>query len=164
MTQEEKKLTDEATLTIKGVMKEAHETALSKGWWRETHPRTLGDVLMTFQEEILEAFREFNNKNLVNQTVGEMVHEVKAFREFKQESEDDPDASLTGYTYELLSLFEFDWDRDTHKPVGFVIELADLLIRVLDFCAFTDMPIEEALKEKLRYNKTRPRRHGGRTI
>ena len=48
------------------------------------------------------------------------------------------------------------------KPEGFTVELADLLIRVFDLCGRHNLPIVEALQEKMAYNKTRPYRHGGK--
>lgn len=48
------------------------------------------------------------------------------------------------------------------KPEGFPIELADLIIRVLDTCAAYGINIEYAIRIKHKYNKTRPVRHGGK--
>lgn len=39
-------------------------------------------------------------------------------------------------------------------------ELADLLIRVLDFAAYHELRLGEALVEKMRYNLSRPFKHG----
>lgn len=48
------------------------------------------------------------------------------------------------------------------KPEGVPIELADVFIRLADFCGQHDVPIETALKTKAAFNKTRPFRHGGK--
>lgn len=50
------------------------------------------------------------------------------------------------------------------KPEGIPVELADVLIRIFDFCQQYDVPLLEALKLKMYYNETRPHRHGGKTI
>ena len=50
------------------------------------------------------------------------------------------------------------------KPEGFPIEIADCIIRMLDFCQRYNVPIEQALRTKIDYNKTRPYRHGGKKI
>ena len=44
--------------------------------------------------------------------------------------------------------------KDSHLPNfrGEVVELADCIIRILDYCAGFKLPIGEALYEKLRYN------------
>lgn len=39
-------------------------------------------------------------------------------------------------------------------------ELADVIIRVLDYCGAYGIPIGEVVKEKLEYNKSRPFKHG----
>jgi hypothetical protein len=48
------------------------------------------------------------------------------------------------------------------KPCGFTIELADLLIRVFDTVGRYELPLIEALIVKMKYNKTRPYRHGNK--
>lgn len=50
------------------------------------------------------------------------------------------------------------------KPCGIPIELADLLIRVGDMAYAAGINLEEALRIKMDYNKTRPHRHGGKII
>lgn len=50
------------------------------------------------------------------------------------------------------------------KPIGIAVELADVLIRIADTCGRYNIPLEEALKLKLAYNKTRPHRHGGKKL
>lgn len=46
------------------------------------------------------------------------------------------------------------------KPEGFVIELADIIIRALDLSEHYGFDIERALKDKISYNETRPYKHG----
>ncbi len=41
-------------------------------------------------------------------------------------------------------------------------ELADVIIRVLDFAGGTELDIEGAVMAKMAYNDTRPYRHGGK--
>lgn len=48
------------------------------------------------------------------------------------------------------------------SPEGVPIELADLLIRVLDMCGFYEIDIDAALALKMRYNATRSYRHGNK--
>lgn len=50
------------------------------------------------------------------------------------------------------------------KPEGFAIELADVLIRVLDLCGLLGIDIDDAVRRKHEYNKTRPYRHGGKAL
>jgi len=50
------------------------------------------------------------------------------------------------------------------KPEGVASELADVIIRVLDTCEQFDIPLEEAIKWKHEYNKTRSYRHGNKKL
>lgn len=51
---------------------------------------------------------------------------------------------------------------DDKKPEGIGVELADVIIRILDFCAKDKIDIGHALKIKIDYNEGRPYRHGGK--
>lgn len=46
------------------------------------------------------------------------------------------------------------------KPEGELIELADAVIRIADYCGYMGWSLEEAVKAKLQYNKERPYKHG----
>mgnify|MGYP001578016616 CR=1 FL=1 len=48
------------------------------------------------------------------------------------------------------------------KPEGFPIELADIVIRVADLADHLGISLSAAVIEKMRYNETRPYRHGGK--
>ena len=53
-------------------------------------------------------------------------------------------------------------ENDTNKPYGVPVELADCIIRILDYCGRNKIDIETAIQIKHEYNKTRPYRHGGK--
>jgi NTP pyrophosphatase (non-canonical NTP hydrolase) len=50
----------------------------------------------------------------------------------------------------------------TPKPEGVPSEMADVVIRVLDFCGANGIDLEAIITEKLAYNATRGRMHGGK--
>lgn len=64
----------------------------------------------------------------------------------------------TYYNKSVMSL------RYQQKPEGIPIELADVIIRIGDFCGKYEIDIEEAVKLKMDYNDTRPHRHGGKKL
>lgn len=50
------------------------------------------------------------------------------------------------------------------KPEGIPIELADVIIRILQFCYAEKIDILAAIIRKCEYNRKRPYRHGGKTV
>ena len=50
------------------------------------------------------------------------------------------------------------------KPEGFPSELADIVIRVMDMAEWLGIDLEEQIKIKNEYNKTRGKRHGGKAL
>lgn len=59
--------------------------------------------------------------------------------------------------------FEHGGDN-TKKPCGFPIEMADVVIRVMDLCRYHGVDLRGALAMKMDYNETRQWRHGGKKI
>ncbi len=49
------------------------------------------------------------------------------------------------------------------KPEGMMIELADVVIRVMDYFGKQGWNLNQAIEMKHEYNKTREHRHGGKT-
>jgi len=52
------------------------------------------------------------------------------------------------------------FEKAEHKPEGVPSEMADVVIRVLDFCYTEGIDLETIIEEKLAYNATRERLHG----
>jgi len=48
------------------------------------------------------------------------------------------------------------------KPEGEAVELADCIIRILDYAEHKYWDMSEIIQKKLDYNKTRAHRHGGK--
>lgn len=53
---------------------------------------------------------------------------------------------------------------DKHVPAmdSVVVELADVVIRVMDLCEYHKWPLAEAILEKAKVNLRRPWKHGGK--
>jgi len=120
--------------TIKEWQKEIHEYAVEKGWWdEEKTPRSKGDQFANFHAEVSEAWAEWRNG-----------HPMEAVY-FKNPHGDVVDPETSG-----------------SKPEGVPIELADVVIRIMDTCEAYGIDLEEAIRIKHEFNKTRPHRHGGK--
>jgi len=64
---------------------------------------------------------------------------------------------------ENMATLWFDDTKDG-KPEGFVVELADAIIRTVDLCREYNLDLETALVTKLEYNEKRPHRHGNKHL
>lgn len=53
---------------------------------------------------------------------------------------------------------------DNTKPVGFDSELADIIIRVVDLAQYKGIDLDKAVAVKMEYNKSRPYKHGNKSI
>lgn len=52
------------------------------------------------------------------------------------------------------------WTTADNKPEGFVVELADAVIRIADLCGALQLDLEYAVQLKMAYNRSRPHKHG----
>lgn len=50
------------------------------------------------------------------------------------------------------------------KPEGIAVEMIDCIIRILDWCGKEGLDVDELIRQKHEYNKTRPYKHGGKVI
>ena len=53
---------------------------------------------------------------------------------------------------------------ETGKPEGVGPELADVVIRILEFCETEGLDMYELIQEKQAYNEGRPHMHGGKRL
>lgn len=134
-----------------------HRNALEHGWWPE--PNLLGSterydaefpgkIALVHSEvsEVLEAFRDHHEPRKVWLEKDGVVYD---------RTKDSPETH--GFT-------DFERVQTGWKPEGIPVELADVLIRVLDMCAAYGINIEKAVKLKMEYNLTRPHKHGGKKL
>lgn len=55
-------------------------------------------------------------------------------------------------------------DAKPEKPEGVPTELADAVIRILDFCGYAGIDLQGIIEQKHSYNLTRAYRHGGKRV
>lgn len=125
-------------MKINDLCKEAYDVAKEKGWYKK--PISALERHMLMVSELAEATEEVrNNTPPVN---------------FGKLPEDD-DRFITLDHKVIIDLSKL-------KPEGELIELADVVIRIADYCGAMSWDLEEAIRIKMEYNKTRTKRHGGK--
>ena len=67
---------------------------------------------------------------------------------------------------EALEYLRHDNPRSDHIPdfSGVEEELADVVIRIMDFSRHYGYDVPAAILEKMEFNKNRPHKHGGKTF
>lgn len=96
---------------------------------------------------------------LIHEEVSEALGEIRS----------GYDPLLTYYRDKVtgLAVERQQWDTDgggriipMRKPEGFMVELADAVIRIADLAYLVKGDLEAAIEEKAEYNRTRPYKHG----
>lgn len=111
---------------------QVHENAKDKGWWDDE--RGFPEIVALIHSEVSEALEEYRN--------GHEVTEVYASHGGSVACSPPCAPGL--------------------KPEGVPVELADVIIRILDYCGHAGIDLDDAVQRKMAYNKTRPHRHGGK--
>ena len=125
---------------INNLCLKAYKNACQKGW--HDRPRSLLEELALVHSEVSEAVEEAR--------VSEFLVDSYII---------DEDTGARRY------IAPEGWSRDKYghlKPEGLPAELADTCIRIFDICGKMGIDLEHAIKIKMEYNETRPRRHGGK--
>jgi len=118
-------------------------TAERGGWHKD---ETFGDKISLMHSELSEALEEYRDG--------------RAYDEIYYSYKDEHGAKVS--TNEMYR--EVNGEMVMNKPEGIAVELADAIIRIMDWSAWKKSPLLEALFIKAEYNETRSYRHGGKVI
>ena len=165
---------------------DCYSRALEKGWWDEPTKaqrraeRELAFIALRHRtlSRVLEAVRkgskghppsEISPYKLREYVLGlneEVVSDLARMALIHSEVTEAIDCILDG-TYEQTGgeerhLEAVESDFEMTKPEGAVVELADVVIRVLDWCGHKKLDLEKAIADKHAYNGQRKYRHGGK--
>lgn len=125
--------------------KEIHANAVEHGWWDEE--RSFGDIVALCHSELSEALEEYRAGR-------PMVWRACEYDGFPCDK-NDCDVYDKGHCSGL---------QVEDKPEGIAVEMADCIIRILDWCGKEGVDIDAIMQEKMEYNLTRPYRHGGKRL
>lgn len=132
--------------------KEVHENAVEHGWWSEE--RSFGEIIALCHSELSEALEEYRTDHKPDET----YYSCKI----------PEDLNLTDDSLSNCPTCPEPCQNQCKgkygKPEGIPSELADCIIRILDYCGKENIDIDHILRIKHEYNKSRPYRHGGKKI
>lgn len=130
-------------MTIRELTADIHQNAVEHGWWDEK--RSFGDILSLCHSELSEALEEHRN----DKPMCYFVRDTSTFPQYENYYKDETDMSL--------------WNS-TQKLEGIATEMADCIIRILDWAGKEGIDMESIIEMKHQYNKTRPYRHGNKKL
>ena len=137
-------------MTINELTREIHDNAVAHGWWDE--PRSFAEIMALCVSELGEALEE--------DRAGRPAVWFKCLPT-------DVFAGCENMTHcesanSKLGCVKMDTKcpyRDD-KPEGIAVEMADCIIRILDWAGQAGVDMEAIILAKHEYNKGRPYKHG----
>ena len=149
--------------TIAQMQEEVVAFCHDKGWsGPDSPPKTFGDCMALLHSEISEAVEAYRNWGLRDATPDSLRphHQrcavasvaLPTMRQDRDVSEGgDCTCSVQGH-------------NRLAKPEGVGSEFADVFIRLLDDCDRFNIDLEMEYERKMGFNRTRPFRHGGKSL
>lgn len=138
---------------INKLSKEIHKNAVEKGWYDKEVSFT--DVISMCHCELSEALTEYrDNKPMIYYN----CTDYEFFGEPLEPCQPKDYNECNNYGKEKTC----KWRSD--KPEGIAVELIDCVLRIFDYLASKEVDIEEVIRLKTEYNKTRGYRHGGKKV
>lgn len=127
-------------MNLQELTEQCHKMAVEKGWWDggDRDPLVIAALIHSEVSEFVEEARVGAPAVYFNTPTGRVTSDDLA-GEMNLKVGDVP-----------------------QKPEGQLIELADVLIRMMDYCGRKGWDLEKAVKAKMDYNATRSHRHGGK--
>ena len=122
---------------MKDLVKRIHEMAKSKGRWDKEVAKTPVECHMLMVTEIAEATEEVRKGT--------------------------PDIYGV-YGDRFVSVETVELNGGILKPEGEAVELADCVIRIMDYFGYKGWDLERIIKLKMDYNVRRGFRHGGKKL
>lgn len=126
-------------MNLNELAKEAHQIAVEHGWW--SPEPSFGDLVSLMHSELSEALEEYRAGNRI------------------RPGQPTPMVYYSGGGYVAT-----DTTECCKKPEGIAVELADCIIRILDWAGKEGVDMDAIIREKMAYNRTRPYRHGGKLL
>ncbi len=134
-------------MRIKEMVELAHQNARDKGF--HSVPSSFGDRIALVHSELSEALEAYRS--------GDDGYTKGPFDPIYSDPDGRPTRNPGHYSF---TGDEAEMEFMPYKPEGVWSELADVVIRVADMCGLYGIDLEDAIKKKMSYNRTRPKLHG----
>jgi hypothetical protein len=140
------------------LIKEVHAGVKEKGFWDKE--RAFNDIVGLIHSELSEALEFEREKDNLKR---DGIDYTKHYSGKIGRTTVYPLVGIVERPMEVLSNTRTDICT---KPDGLLIEMADVVLRVFDYIGSLDKAEEfiDIIFEKHEYNKTRPYKHGGKSI
>lgn len=134
------------TMILNNLRDECYRNAKDHGFWEDED--NLNNVVKRFAKDLGQPSNEVGHH--LESIVKRLFNSEKIALEMSELAE------------RLECLRKNPEKMDDHCPdfLNLEIEVADLIIRALDFCGRRNLRIGEALQAKMKYNESRPYKHG----
>lgn len=140
---------------LSSVEQEIFDTAEASGW--HEHDRELPEALALIHSEVSEALEAYRDG---------MEETANQYRYKTTDVVVDPSDEYGEYVYMTLPKMPHIHDGTPvlGKPEGVASELADVIIRVLDYSRQKNIQTIPVMLQKMEFNKTRGYRHGNKRV
>lgn len=132
-------------MTIKEWQQEVHQGARDRGWYDgelgERSPVRITSMLALIHSEASEAVEDVRAGQMETTLCPTRLYPASAYLDWESSPPPQP-----------------------LRPEGFPSELADIMIRCMDLAEWLGIDLEEQIRIKNEYNRTRGTRHGGKTL
>ena len=136
-------------LTLKEIQDMVVQTTKDLGW--RDKPRDMGDEFALLHSEISEAYEEHRDGHAPDKLY--YRHDKKCIG-----------FPATSVSSQCSITSPYEGTPCVMKPEGIPTEMADEVIRVMDFCEKFGIDLAKEIVRKNAYNKTRGYRHGGKVV
>lgn len=159
-----------------------HRTAEEKGWWEPQErivalplhgrpvtamvDRTFSDLIALVHSEASEALEDYRGGMNPREIRWQFIARpggARVERVVHQGRDVWADLYDGAGRVRITALNAAEYGFEA-KPHGIPVELADIIIRVLDMCGHYGIDIEAAMLAKAKYNESREHRHGGKKL
>ena len=142
-------------MTIKQLVKICHKIAVEKGFWSEVCFDCKGkkkiEIWRTSEQRL-------DHLPLAPRRFKKCIEKCETCNGTGQQFLDRNNGEMIALMHSELSEALEDLRNGNDKHVG--EELADCVIRIMDYCGGRDIDLEKILEKKIKKNKRRPYKHG----